>query len=78
MGAVLGYLYIYSRSILVNSAVHFFNNAFVVVAYWLSAQGIVDFDPEAPLAVDATLTACCTLAACGIFYATFVISSKKE
>ena len=77
MGAVLGYLYIYSRSILVNSAVHFFNNAFVVVAYWLSARGIIDFDPEAPLAVDGTLTACCTLAAAGILYASFIMPSKK-
>lgn len=63
MGALLGYLYIYSGSILPNVMAHFINNAFVVVVYWLVARGVLDIDPETPLAVDAVLTACCTLAA---------------
>lgn len=78
MGAVLGYLYVYGGSILPNMLAHFVNNAIVVVTYWLSARGIVDFDPEAPLAVNETLTACCALAAVGIMYSTFLMPTKKN
>lgn len=74
MGAVLGYLYVYSGSLLPNMLTHFFNNAFVVVAYWLVARGVLDIDPEAPLAVGALLTACCTLAAVAVL----VVSLGKK
>lgn len=66
MGALLGYLYVYGGSLLPNMVTHFFNNAFVVVVYWLVARGVLDIDPEAPLAIGGALTACCTLAAVGI------------
>ena len=74
MGALLGYLYVYSGSLLPNMLTHFFNNAFVVVAYWLVARGVLDIDPEAPLAVGALLTACCTLAAVAVL----VVSLGKK
>ena len=68
MGALLGYLYVYGGSIVVNSLAHFANNATVVVLYWLSMRGVVDLDPEAPLQLDWLLTVCCTLAALGVLY----------
>lgn len=71
MGVVLGYLYVGGGSILPNMLAHFANNALVVVLYWLVARGVLDIDPEAPLAVDWMLTACCTLAAVAVFVVTF-------
>ena len=71
MGATLGYLYVYGGSVLPNMLAHFVNNALVVVLYWLVARGVLDVDPEAPLRVDALLTACCTLAAIALFATTF-------
>jgi membrane protease YdiL (CAAX protease family) len=71
MGATLGYLYVYSGSLLPNMLAHFVNNALVVVIYWLVARGVLDVDPEAPLQLGALLTACCTLAALILFVVTF-------
>ena len=71
MGATLGYLYVYSGSLLPNMLAHFVNNALVVVLYWLVARGLLDIDPEAPLQVGTLLTACCTLAAVILFAVTF-------
>ena len=71
LGALLGYLYLGSGSLLTNALAHFVNNALVVVLYWLVARGVLDIDPEAPLAVDETLTACCTLAAFAVFVVMF-------
>ena len=71
MGVVLGYLYVGGGSILPNMLAHFANNALVVVLYWLVSRGVLDIDPEAPLAVDVTLTICCTLAAVAVFSVTF-------
>ena len=71
LGVILGYLYVYSGSVLPNMLAHFFNNALVVVLYWLVARGVLDIDPEAPLQVGFTLTACCSLAAVALFVVTF-------
>ncbi len=62
MGAVLGYLYVGSGSLLPNMLAHFVNNALVVVLYWLVARGVLDIDPEAPIDFGTLLTVCCTLA----------------
>ena len=78
MGALLGYLYVYSGSLLPNVAAHFINNALVVTLYWLSARGVIDIDPDEPLAVGEALTACCTLAAVGIFATTFLIKGRSS
>lgn len=72
LGALLGYLYVYGGSVVVNMTVHFVNNALVVVLYWLSANGVIDIDPEAPIDFGWLLTACCTLAAVAVFYVSFV------
>ncbi|MBP3762446.1 MAG: CPBP family intramembrane metalloprotease [Bacteroidales bacterium] len=66
MGAILGYLYFGSNSLLPNMLAHFLNNATVVVAYWLSARGAIDVDLEAPLALPWPVTLGCTVAAVAI------------
>lgn len=78
MGAVLGYLYVYSGSLLPNMLAHFANNALVVVLYWLSSRGVVDIDPNAPLQFGVLLTVCCTLAAVALFYVTFTKKLKTN
>lgn len=71
LGALLGYLYVYGGSLIVNSVAHFTNNAIVVVLYWLVARGTIDIDPAAPLEVGTLLIVCCTLAALLLFIVTF-------
>ena len=71
LGALLGYLYIGGGSLLVNVTVHFFNNAIVVVVYWLMASGQTLLDPTAPLEVDWELTSFCFLAALALLYVSF-------
>ena len=71
LGVILGYLYVYGGSVLPNMLAHFFNNALVVVLYWLVSRGVLDIDPEAPLQVGLELTVCCTVAAVALFWVTF-------
>ncbi len=78
MGATLGYLYVYSGSLLPNMLAHCVNNAIVVVLYWLVARGVLDIDPEAPLHFGAALTVACTLAAVLLFYVNFLLSGRKS
>lgn len=78
LGALLGYLYVYGGSILVNSAAHFTNNVLVVLMYWLSARGVLPLDPSEPLTVGWLLTACCTLAAVGVLWVTFFGKKLKN
>ena len=78
MGATLGYLYLYSGSILTNVLAHFANNALVVVLYWLVARGVLDIDPEAPLRVGALLTTGGTLAAVALFVVTFNLRGRRN
>ena len=78
LGALLGYLYVYGRSLVPNVLVHFTNNAIVVLLYWLSARGVIAVDPSEPLRIDPTLTACCTLAAAGILWVTFFRTRSDE
>jgi len=72
LGALLGYLYVYGRSLLVNVVVHFVNNAIVVATYALAVGGSASFNPSEPLAVPFALTLLCTLAAAALFYAAFL------
>ena len=77
LGAMLGYLYEYGRSVVPNMLAHFANNAIVVVLYWLVARGATGIDPEAPFNFPVILTVCCTLAAVLLFVATFTKTLKK-
>ncbi|MCR5445953.1 MAG: CPBP family intramembrane metalloprotease [Bacteroidales bacterium] len=78
MGATLGYLYVYSGSLLPNMLAHCVNNAIVVVLYWLVARGVLDIDPEAPLHFGTVLTVACTLAAILLFYVNFLLPGRKS
>lgn len=46
LGAMFGYLYLYSGSLIYPIIAHIFNNAFTVVMVYLANQGKVDFDLE--------------------------------
>ena len=63
MGALLGYIYIGGGSLLANTATHFFNNALIVVLYWLNARGTLGFNPETPLQIHWLPTLLCTAVA---------------
>ena len=71
LGLILGYLYIYSGSLLVNVTAHFVNNAVVVLLYWLVARGVLDIDPEAPIHFGLLPTVCATLATVMLMVVTF-------
>lgn len=71
MGAVLGYLYHGSNSMVPNMVAHFFNNSMVVVLYWLIARGVLDINPEAPMAATWPVTLGCTLASIAILWAIY-------
>lgn len=46
LGAVFGYLYVYSGSLVYPILAHIFNNTFTVIMVYLANQGIIDFDLE--------------------------------
>jgi membrane protease YdiL (CAAX protease family) len=68
LGGLLGYLYFYGSSLLVNVVAHFINNAIVVVAYALMSDGGSSLDPSQPLAVPLLATIACTAAAIALFW----------
>lgn len=78
MGAVLGYLYIFGESIIINTLVHFFNNATVVSLYYCYHGGVIDFSPSTPLSADWITTICCTLAAIILFIVYFAKKPIKN
>ena len=78
LGALLGYIYVYSGSILCNMLAHFVNNAIVVVAYWLVARGVLDMDLEEHLRIGWMLTAACSVGAVALFVATFVSGRDRK
>jgi membrane protease YdiL (CAAX protease family) len=46
LGALFGYLYLYSGSLLYPILAHIFNNTLTVIVVYLSNQGQIDFDLE--------------------------------
>lgn len=77
-GLLLGYLYFYGGSLVVNVAAHFVNNAVIVLLYWLHANGLSAVDPVQPFAVPWLVTLCCTLAALTLFYTSFLMSRPRD
>jgi hypothetical protein len=71
LGVLLGYLFHYGGSIVLNVTAHFFNNAVVVVLYWMVAHGVIDFDPAAPMNFHWSLIAGCSIAAVGVLWVSF-------
>lgn len=69
LGAVFGYLYVYSGSLVYPILAHIFNNTFTVIMIYLANQGMIDFDLEStdevsyPVAIVGLL-----VLVAGIFY----------
>ncbi len=79
LGAMFGYLYLYSGSLIYPILAHIFNNAFTVVMVYLAKQGMVDFDIEATDNVSywASMGGFLVLLA-GIYYFKKTNASKNE
>lgn len=78
MGLMLGYLFYLSKSVLVNMLVHFCNNAFIVVLYFLYNNGTIGIDPSEPLLMPWLLTTLCAMAALLLFCDTFVFAKRER
>ncbi len=78
LGAMLGYLYAYSRSLWVNSAVHFVNNAIIVVHYYLYQHGVLHFSPDDPIGFSPVLALCCTAAAGYVMWELYRTGDKSQ
>lgn len=78
MGLVLGYLFYYSGSILVDACAHFMNNAILVVYYYLYNQGIVTANPDTPMSFPWWVVLLCTIGGLVFFYVTFMLKRKKS
>lgn len=78
LGLLLGYLFALSGSILVNVCAHFFNNAMVVVLYYLYHRGLVPMDPSEPLFFSWTTTIICGLAGLMLFLVYFTKIVQKD
>ena len=46
LGALLGYLFVWSNSLLVNIGAHFINNASQVVMVYLFQSGLISYDAQ--------------------------------
>lgn len=77
LGTLLGYLFYLSGSMMVNICAHFFNNALIVVLYYLYHNGVLLTAPDAPLMMPWLTTVLCTLAAAALFVLYFAKSRKK-
>ncbi len=72
LGALLGYLYVYGRSLLVNVIVHFTNNAIVVLAYAILQPSTSDLQDPTSMDIAWPWVALCTVAALATFWYVFV------
>lgn len=77
MGVVLGYLFYYGRSVLVNICAHFLNNALIAVLYFLYHRDVIGFAPDKLPSFDWWWIAIFTLAAVALFFVTFIIFHKS-
>ncbi|MBQ1408903.1 MAG: CPBP family intramembrane metalloprotease, partial [Bacteroidales bacterium] len=77
LGVLLGYLYYYGRSLWVNAAAHFLNNAFVVVLYFLAAKSVIDVDKAETLGLPFVVVLITFVASIALFYVAFVRGRKK-
>lgn len=78
LGLLLGYFFYLSGSILVNICAHFFNNALIVVLYYLYHNGILLSAPDSPLMMPWLTTCLCTLAAIALFVIYFAKPQKND
>ncbi len=78
LGVLLGYLFLYSGSLLVSSLAHFANNLVVVVFNYLSAKGVVDIDPDSPLCISWVATAATLLLSAALLYLFFKMCRRED
>ena len=78
LGALLGYLYVYGRSLLVNVIVHFTNNAIVVLAYAILQPSTSDLQDPTSMDIAWPWVALCTVAALATFWYVFVKRLKTS
>ncbi len=79
LGLMLGYFFAFSGSIVVNVCAHFFNNAIVVVLYYLYHRQLVFLDPSDSQFFSWSTTIICGLAALMLFLVYFTkILPKKS
>lgn len=77
LGAFLGYLFHYGGSLWVNAAAHFFNNASVVVLYFLAARGIIDVGLAESLGLPFVVVVLSLVVCVVLFWLFFVRKEKK-
>lgn len=77
LGLLLGYLYYYGRTIWVNIAAHFLNNASVVVLYFLAARGVIDLGMAESLGLPFVVVLA-TFAASILFFVYCFVSEKNS
>lgn len=78
MGLLLGYLFAYSGSMVVNISAHFFNNAAIVVMYYLYNRGELSMSPTEPMLMPWYVVVMCTVAVGILFVVYFLKNSSKE
>lgn len=78
MGVVLGYLFYYSGSMIVNVCAHFFNNALIVVMYYLYHIGVLSQSPSEPMLMPWGTVLVCTVGAALLFAVYFLKKSTKQ
>lgn len=78
MGLLLGCLFLYSGSLVVNICAHFFNNAVIVVMYHMYNLGHTAFDPSNPLLLTWHVVTMCTVGAVALFWLYFLKDSRSK
>ena len=68
MGLLLGYLFLYTGSIVVNICSHFLNNAVIVVMYYLYHRGTIAFNPSEQMMLPWHVVAMCGVGALLLFW----------
>lgn len=78
LGALLGYLFYYSGSMVVNICAHFFNNAIIVVLYYLYHRGDLAVSPSDPMDMSWLWVAMSAIGALLLGYQYFVKNAENE
>lgn len=78
LGALLGYLFCYSGSIVVSMCAHFFNNAIIVVLYYLYHCGALAVSPSVPMDMSWLWIAMSTIGALLLGYQYYVKKTENE
>ena len=78
LGLLLGYLFYYGGSILLNTTFHFVNNAASVVLYYLNTEGFTGIDVDAPFNLAWGFCILCALAGIGVFVVSIANTLKNE